>query len=76
MLRKGQSGLGFNIVGGEDGEGIFVSFVLEGGPAELSRNLKVGDQLISVSYTKYVYYLHCLVHKARYFGDFAFYACM
>jgi len=65
VLRKGQSGLGFNIVGGEDGEGIFVSFILEGGPADFSHNLKVGDQLISVSHTNFLYYvlyLYCL-HK-------------
>lgn len=49
VLRKGQSGLGFNIVGGEDGEGIFVSFILNGGPADVCGDLRVGDQLISVS---------------------------
>jgi len=49
VLRKGQTGLGFNIVGGEDGEGIFVSFILAGGPADLSGELSAGDQLISVS---------------------------
>ena len=49
VLSKGQTGLGFNIVGGEDGEGIFVSFILDGGPADLSSDLKAGDQLISVS---------------------------
>jgi disks large protein 1 len=49
IMRKGTSGLGFNIVGGEDGEGIFVSFILAGGPADLSGELHKGDQLISVS---------------------------
>jgi len=48
VLRKGQSGLGFNIVGGEEGEGIFVSFILSGGPADLSGDLRAGDQLFSV----------------------------
>jgi len=52
VLRKGSTGLGFNIVGGEDGEGIFVSFILIGGPADLSSDLKAGDQLISVSIEK------------------------
>ncbi len=47
-LRKGNTGLGFNIVGGEDGEGIFISFILAGGPADLSGELHRGDQLISV----------------------------
>ena len=35
-LTKGPAGLGFNIVGGEDGEGIFISFILAGGPADAS----------------------------------------
>lgn len=49
MLHKGSTGLGFNIVGGEDGEGIFVSFILAGGPADLSGELRRGDQILSVS---------------------------
>uniref|UniRef100_A0A672T727 Discs large MAGUK scaffold protein 3 n=1 Tax=Sinocyclocheilus grahami TaxID=75366 RepID=A0A672T727_SINGR len=44
LLHKGSTGLGFNIVGGEDGEGIFVSFILAGGPADLSGELRRGDQ--------------------------------
>ena len=47
-LKKGTTGLGFNIVGGEDGEGIFVSFILAGGQADISGALHRGDQLISV----------------------------
>lgn len=49
ILHKGSTGLGFNIVGGEDGEGIFVSFILAGGPADLSGELRRGDQILSVS---------------------------
>ena len=49
VLNKGSTGLGFNIVGGEDGEGIFMSFILGGGPADLSWELHRGDQLLSVS---------------------------
>lgn len=49
ILHKGNSGLGFNIVGGEDGEGIFISFILAGGPADLSGELKRGDQILSVN---------------------------
>ncbi|XP_056909839.1 disks large homolog 2 isoform X7 [Takifugu flavidus] len=49
VLHKGSTGLGFNIVGGEDGEGIFVSFILAGGPADLSGELKRGDQILSVN---------------------------
>lgn len=48
ILQKGSTGLGFNIVGGEDGEGIFVSFILAGGVADLSGELRPGDQIISV----------------------------
>ncbi|XP_076223881.1 MAGUK family member discs large 1 isoform X5 [Nomia melanderi] len=49
VLNKGSSGLGFNIVGGEDGEGIFISFILAGGPADLSGELRRGDQIVSVN---------------------------
>ncbi|XP_063244259.1 disks large 1 tumor suppressor protein [Bacillus rossius redtenbacheri] len=49
VLGKGNTGLGFNIVGGEDGEGIFVSFILAGGPADLSGELRRGDQILSVN---------------------------
>nr|CAD7460928.1 unnamed protein product [Timema tahoe] len=49
VLNKGNTGLGFNIVGGEDGEGIFVSFILAGGPADLSGELRRGDQILSVN---------------------------
>ena len=47
-LSKGHQGLGFNIVGGEDGEGIFISFILAGGAADRSGQLKRGDQILSV----------------------------
>lgn len=39
-LRKSDGGLGFNIVGGEDREPIYVSHVLPGGVADLSGNVK------------------------------------
>ncbi|XP_028037776.1 disks large 1 tumor suppressor protein isoform X3 [Bombyx mandarina] len=48
-LEKGPSGLGFNIVGGEDGHGIYVSFLLAGGPAERSGALRRGDRLLAVN---------------------------
>ncbi|XP_069952207.1 disks large homolog 4 isoform X7 [Cherax quadricarinatus] len=50
-LAKGVTGLGFNIVGGEDGEGIFISFILAGGPADLSGELRRGDQILNVNGT-------------------------
>ncbi|TMS01220.1 Disks large-like protein 4, partial [Larimichthys crocea] len=46
-VQRGSTGLGFNIVGGEDGEGIFISFILAGGPADLSGELRKGDQILS-----------------------------
>ncbi|XP_059915232.1 discs large homolog 1-like protein isoform X23 [Gadus macrocephalus] len=49
VLHRGATGLGFNIVGGEDGEGIFISFILAGGPADLSGELRRGDRLVSVN---------------------------
>ncbi|XP_059912744.1 disks large homolog 4 isoform X7 [Gadus macrocephalus] len=49
LIHRGSTGLGFNIVGGEDGEGIFISFILAGGPADLSGELHKGDQIISVN---------------------------
>ncbi|NWY22870.1 DLG4 protein, partial [Aphelocoma coerulescens] len=48
VIPRGSTGLGFNIVGGEDGEGIFISFILAGGPADLSGELRKGDQILSV----------------------------
>uniref|UniRef100_A0AAV2JX71 PDZ domain-containing protein n=1 Tax=Knipowitschia caucasica TaxID=637954 RepID=A0AAV2JX71_KNICA len=47
VLQRGATGLGFNIVGGEDGEGIFISFILAGGPADLCGELRKGDRLVS-----------------------------
>ncbi|KAG5684491.1 hypothetical protein PVAND_013721 [Polypedilum vanderplanki] len=52
VIHKGKTAskaLGLNIVGGEDGQGIYVSFILAGGPADLSGDLKRGDQLLSVN---------------------------
>ena len=48
-LVKGNAGLGFNIVGGEDAEGIFISFILAGSPADVCGELRRGDQIISVN---------------------------
>uniref|UniRef100_A0AC35TX18 PDZ domain-containing protein n=1 Tax=Rhabditophanes sp. KR3021 TaxID=114890 RepID=A0AC35TX18_9BILA len=48
LLKKSQ-GLGFNIVGGENGEPIFISAVAPGGVADLSNNVKPGDLLLGVN---------------------------
>uniref|UniRef100_A0A9J8AP59 Discs, large homolog 4a (Drosophila) n=1 Tax=Cyprinus carpio carpio TaxID=630221 RepID=A0A9J8AP59_CYPCA len=55
VIHRGSTGLGFNIVGGEDGEGIFISFILAGGPADLSGELRKGDQILSVRTCKHVH---------------------
>lgn len=52
VLQRGSTGLGFNIVGGEDGEGIFISFILAGGPADLCGELRKGDRILSVRTTR------------------------
>lgn len=48
ILKKGPQGLGFNIVGGVGGDGIFISFILTGGAADLSGELRKADQILSV----------------------------
>lgn len=50
-MKKQNTELGFNIVGGEDGEGIFISFIMAGGCADISGELRRGDQLLSVSHS-------------------------
>jgi len=50
-LSKQSGGLGFNIVGGEDGEGIFISFILAGSPADTCKWLRRGDQILKVNDT-------------------------
>ena len=51
VLHKQGGGLGFNIVGGEDGEGIFISFILAGSPADTCQGLRRGDQILAVNDT-------------------------
>ena len=56
-LRKGTTGLGFNIVGGDDGEGIFVSYILAGGQADLGGELLIEDKLLSVCTESYAMFI-------------------
>ncbi|KAL7668358.1 hypothetical protein ACOME3_009060 [Neoechinorhynchus agilis] len=49
LERSRGGGFGFNIVGGDGGEGIFVSLVLPGGAADLNGKLRRGDQILSVN---------------------------
>lgn len=59
ILQKGSSGLGFNIVGDENSGGIFVSFLLAGAAADLSGEIRRGDQLLFVRHFRLInYYLH------------------
>ncbi|KAI6243999.1 Guanylate kinase [Aphelenchoides fujianensis] len=53
-LRKGEAGLGFNIVGGEDSQPIFVSHVVAGGAADISGNVHKGDVLLRVNETNLI----------------------
>lgn len=48
-LKKGSSGFGFSIIGGENGDGIYVSFIVAGGAADLSGELRRGDCIIAVN---------------------------
>ncbi|CAK5115636.1 unnamed protein product [Meloidogyne enterolobii] len=48
-LRKLDTGLGFNIVGGENEEPIYISHILPGGAADLNGNIKKGDVLLRVN---------------------------
>ncbi|XP_028165657.1 disks large 1 tumor suppressor protein isoform X3 [Ostrinia nubilalis] len=63
-IEKGPQGLGFNIVGGEDGHGIYVSFLLAGGPAERSGELRRGDRLLAVNDTDITHATHEQAAKA------------
>jgi len=42
------TGLGFNIIGGEDSVGIFISFITVGGVADTTGLVKAGDQILEV----------------------------
>lgn len=63
-IEKGTQGLGFNIVGGEDGHGIYVSFLLAGGPAERSGLLRRGDRLLAVNEVDITHATHEQAAKA------------
>ena len=42
------TGLGFNIIGGEDNVGIFVSSITPGGMADTTKLVIAGDQILEV----------------------------
>ena len=45
---EGVKSLGVNIVGGESGQGIFISFIMSGGVADQNNELKRGDKILEV----------------------------
>jgi hypothetical protein len=49
LTKKSNQGLGFNIVGGKEGHGIFISSIVPGGLADVGGELRRGDQLLAVS---------------------------
>lgn len=49
VLQRSNRGLGFNIVGGQEGGGTFISYIVPGGVAERSGKLHCGDQVLSVN---------------------------
>ncbi|CAF3465528.1 unnamed protein product [Rotaria sp. Silwood1] len=53
LLRRGQNGFGFNIVGGDGEEGIYISFIQAGGIADKSGELHKGDRILSVNNTDF-----------------------
>ena len=48
LNRPAETGLGFNIIGGEGETGIFISFIAPGSLADNAQELNVGDQIIKV----------------------------
>lgn len=49
ILHRTEKGLGFNIVGGAEGGGTFITYIVPGGSAERSKKLYCGDQIMSVN---------------------------
>lgn len=47
--RPEDTGLGFNIIGGEGDTGIFISYISPSSVADKAGELKPGDQIIKVS---------------------------
>ena len=50
LNRPEDTGLGFNIIGGEGNTGIFVSYISPGSVADKSNQLKPGDQILKVCF--------------------------
>ena len=65
-LARGRNGLGFNIVGGEDADGIFISFILAGSPADTCGELRRGDQGRDLSVARTNNHCFYIVHWKPY----------
>ena len=64
VLRRGNTGLGFNIMGGEDpDDGIFISHLVEGGAAHISGSIRKGDLIMEVAFISPSFALHLLAFK-------------
>ena len=55
VLNRGNAGLGFNIVGGDGNSGIYISYIMAGGVADLSGQLHIGDRILSVSFFRVIF---------------------
>lgn len=51
LLRRGTNGFGFHIIGDENGQGIYISFIQSGGAADKAGELRKGDRILSVNNT-------------------------
>ena len=51
LIRRGLNGFGFHILNDENGQGIYISFIQSGGPADKSGELRKGDRILSVNDT-------------------------
>ncbi len=49
LLRRGSNGFGFHIIGDQNLQGIYISFIQSGGAADKSGELRKGDRILSVN---------------------------
>lgn len=49
LLRRGPTGFGFNIIGDDNDQGVFISLIQPGSPADQSGALHSGDRILSVN---------------------------
>jgi len=61
LRKRPNQGMGFNIVGGKEGHGIFISSLVSGGVADLNGELRRGDQLLAVHNVHYCNSLNYII---------------